>query len=176
VVAGNLVYCSAGYGIGAGLCEVRKGAEGFSVSEIWRKRKNEPVANYWSTPLARDGHLYGIFGFKKFQTAPMKCVELSTGEVKWSQPGFGHGNVIAAGGKLLALTGYGELVVVEPSTNSYREHHRAKILGGKCWSRPILRGSRLFARSTTEGICLDLGAPLSHDSLATVDAPESGRR
>jgi outer membrane protein assembly factor BamB len=156
VVAGNLVYCSAGYGIGSGVCRVERFSKPPSVTEVWRLRHNEPVANYWSTPVYKQGHLFGMFGFKKFGTAPMKCVELATGEVKWSQPGFGHGNVILAGSVLLVLTGAGDLVLVEPSSQAYREIARAKILTGKCWSTPSISKGRLYARSTTEGICVDL--------------------
>jgi outer membrane protein assembly factor BamB len=156
VVAGNLVYCSAGYGIGSGVCRVDRYSKPPSVTEVWRLRHNEPVANYWSTPIYKQGHLFGIFGFKKFATAPMKCVELATGNVKWTQPGFGHGNVIMAASTLLTLTGAGELVLVQPSSEAYRELARAKILTGKCWSTPIVSKGRLYARSTTEGICVDL--------------------
>jgi outer membrane protein assembly factor BamB len=156
VVAGNLVYCSAGYGIGSGVCRVERFNKRRAVSEVWRLRHNEPVANYWSTPVHKEGHLYGMFGFKKFGTAPMKCVELATGKVKWTQPGFGHGNVIMAGSVLLAMSGSGELVLVVPSREAYREIARSKILTGKCWSTPIVSRGRLYARSTTEGVCIDL--------------------
>jgi outer membrane protein assembly factor BamB len=171
VVAGNLVYCSAGYGIGSGVCRVERFNKAPSVTEVWRLRHNEPVANYWSTPIYKQGNLFGIFGFKKFGTAPMKCVELVTGEVKWTQPGFGHGNVIMAGSVLLAVTGPGDLVLVEPSSKSYCEIARANILTGKCWSTPIVSKGRLYARSTTEGVCIDLKPePLSIDIASQATA------
>ena len=44
--------------------------------------------NHWSTPVYWDGHLYGIFGFKQFGTAPLECVEAATGKIVWSKPGF----------------------------------------------------------------------------------------
>jgi outer membrane protein assembly factor BamB len=168
VVAGNLVYCSAGYGIGSGLCRVGRGNRP-TVTEVWRQRRNEPVANYWSTPVHKQGHLFGIFGFKKYGTAPMKCVELATGKVKWERAGFGHGNVILAGSKFLATSSAGELVLVA-STTAYQEIARAKILTGKCWSTPIMSGGRLYARSTTEGVCLDLKLERSLDIASQTSA------
>jgi outer membrane protein assembly factor BamB len=156
VVAGNSVFCSAGYGTGAGVCEVSNNSGKFSTQEIWRLRHNEPVANYWNTPVGKDGYLYGMFGFKKFNTAPMKCVDVKTGEVKWAKPGFGHGNVILLNNLVLAMTGYGELALVDPSPDGYRELARAKVLSGKCWSTPIFSGGRLYARSTKEAVCLEL--------------------
>ena len=35
---------------------------------------------------------------------PLKCVEVATGKVMWDKAGFGAGNVILAGDKVLALT------------------------------------------------------------------------
>lgn len=161
VVGGNMVYCSAGYGIGSGVCEVTEKGREFKATEVWRKRHNEPVASYWSTPIHRDGHLYGMFGFKKFHTAPFKCVDLKTGEVKWEEAGFGHGNVIMAGELLVALTGYGELVLIRPTPAAYRELGRFKALTGKCWSTPAFSEGKLYVRSTKEGACIRLPRTLS---------------
>lgn len=71
LVEGNLVYCSAGYGVGAGLYEVNGNA---TTKRVWRK--NGKLMNHWSTPIIHDGHLYGIFEFKKYGRAPLNCVEL----------------------------------------------------------------------------------------------------
>ena len=84
ITAGDMVYCSAGYGVGAGLFTVTGAAE---ADEVWFK-PNE-LMNHWSTPLEHDGHLYGIYEFKKYGKAPLQCVELATGEIKWSERGFG---------------------------------------------------------------------------------------
>jgi outer membrane protein assembly factor BamB len=156
VVAQEMVYCSAGYGVGSAACELAPTQKGFRVMEKWRQPRNEPVANAWSTPVHRNGYLFGMFGFKKYGTAPMKCVELATGAVKWSQPGFGHGNVIVVGDHLLALTGYGVLTLIRPSPDRYTEIARAKVLTGKCWSMPIVANGRIYARSTTEAVALDV--------------------
>ena len=45
--------------------------------------------NHWSTPLIHNGYLYGIYEFKKYGKAPLQCVDLRTGEIKWSERGFG---------------------------------------------------------------------------------------
>ena len=96
------------------------------------------------------------FGFKEYGEGPLKCVELATGKVRWEQKGFGPGNVILAGGRLVALSDTGELVLVEAKPDAYAEVARAKVLVGKCWSTPILSGGRVYARSTQEGVCLDV--------------------
>ncbi|MBU61979.1 MAG: alcohol dehydrogenase [Opitutae bacterium] len=152
IVAGDLVYCSAGYGVGAGLYKIAKKESSFSSTEIWRK--SNKLINHWSTPVYHDGHLYGMFSFKKYGKGPLQCVEMKTGEVKWSEDGYGPGNVILAGDKLLALADNGELAVVSASPKGYEELARRKIITGKCWSTPVLSDGLVFARSTKEAVCI----------------------
>ncbi len=154
IVYNDLVYCSAGYGIGAGLCRIRKTAGGMEAEEVWRKPNQ--LFNHWSTPICRNGYLYGMFSFKEHGKGPLKCVELLTGKEMWSKDGYGPGNVILAGDLILAITDRGELVLVEPTPSAYKEIVRADVLDGKCWSTPILSNGHIFARSTKEAVCLDV--------------------
>ena len=154
VVSGDIVYCSAGYGVGGGACRVVKRGDSFAAEELWFIPGNKLLANHWSTPVCKDGYLYGIFCFKKFKTGPPKCVELATGKIKWEQPGFGQGNVILVGESLLVLTDYGDLVVVEAAPAAYKELARTKAVAGKCWSTPSLSNGMIYLRSTTEATCL----------------------
>jgi outer membrane protein assembly factor BamB len=156
IVSGDIVYCAAGYGVGSAAYKIAKQGEAFSSTEMWRSTGNQPVANHWSTPVCKDGYLYGMFQFKEYGTGPLKCVELATGKVKWEQAGYGPGNVILAGGNLLALSDAGELITVEATPDAYKEISRAKVLSGKCWSTPVVSGGRVFARSTTQAVCVDV--------------------
>ena len=154
VVAGDLVYCSAGYGVGAGLYRIFKKGGQLLSKEIWRKPND--MFNHWSTPIYHEGHLYGMFSFKKYGNGPLQCIELKTGTIKWSEDGFGPGNLILAGDKLLALSDTGELAVVEASHTHYRQLGRKKVIGGKCWSTPIFADGLVLARSTEEAVCLSV--------------------
>lgn len=154
VVSGDIVYCSAGYGVGGGACRVVKRGDGFTAKELWYISGNKQVANHWSTPVCKDGYLYGMFCFKKFKNGPLKCVELATGKIMWEQPGFGQGNVTLVGDRLLALTDYGDLAVVEARPQAYKEIARTKAIKGKCWSTPSLSDGRVYLRSTSEAKCL----------------------
>jgi outer membrane protein assembly factor BamB len=158
VVAGAIVYCSAGYGVGAGAVRLTKSGTAWTATEIYRLRGDKPVANHWSTPVVKDGHLYGMFQFKEYGEGPVKCVELANGAVKWEQTGFGPGQVILAGDKLVALSDAGALVLIDPQPAAYKELARADVLEGKCWSTPVLANGRIYARSTTEAVCLEVGA------------------
>ena len=153
IVADDFVYCSAGYGVGAGLYKITKKGSKFSSKEVWRKAND--LMNHWSTPVYHQGHLYGMFGFKKYGKGPLQCVELKTGKVMWSQDGYGPGNVILVGDKLLALSDKGELAVVAATNSGYRELARRKVISGKCWSTPVISDGKVFARSTKEAVCLD---------------------
>ena len=158
VVAGDMVYCSAGYGVGGGAFKISKTGAAFKAEALWQTPGDKEVANHWSTPVYKAGHLYGMFQFKEYGSGAMKCVELATGKVKWSQPGFGPGNVILLGDQILALSDAGELVVAEVTPAGYQEVSRAKVIGGKCWSTPVVSNGRIYVRSTTEAACLDVSA------------------
>ncbi len=156
VISGDIVYCSAGYGVGAGAVRVSKTGTAWTATEIYRKAGNVPLANHWSTPVLNAGHLYGMFQFKEYGTGPVKCVEIATGNVKWEKAGFGPGQVIGSGPSVLALTDAGELVVFAASPKAYEELARAKVLDGKCWTTPVIAGNRVYARSTKEAVCVEL--------------------
>ncbi len=152
VVSGEIVYCSAGYGVGSAAFEVKKSGTKYETTELWRV-EGDGMNNHWSTPVAYNGYLYGMFGFKKYGEAPVKCVDIKTGKEMWSKEGFGPGNLIVSGDKLLALSDKGELVMISAETKAYTELARADVLDGKCWSTPTLAGGFIFARSTKEAAC-----------------------
>lgn len=152
VVFENIVYCSAGYGVGSAAYEVKKSGPKYETSELWRV-EGDGMNNHWSTPVAHQGHLYGMFSFKKYGEGPVKCVDIRTGKERWSKEGFGPGNLILANDTLLALSDQGELVMIAPKPDAYTELARADVLDGKCWSTPTLSGGFIFARSTSEAAC-----------------------
>jgi outer membrane protein assembly factor BamB len=155
VVWEDIVYCSAGYGVGAGAARISREGGKFQAKEIWRTPNDN--MNHWSTPVVRDGFLYGMFSFKEYGTGPLACIDIRTGEKKWAEAGFGPGNVILTGDRLLALTDAGELVLAPAEPGGYKELARARVVGGKCWSTPALVKGKAFVRSTLEGGCFDLG-------------------
>jgi outer membrane protein assembly factor BamB len=156
VVSGDIVYLSAGYGVGSAACRIARQGHGFTATKLWFKSGNEPVASHWSTPVCKDGYLYGMFGFKKFKKGPMKCVELATGEVRWSHPNFGQGNLILVGNRLVALAEDGNLVIVEATPEAYKEIARTKTFQDKCWTTPAFADGKIYVRSISQGVCFDV--------------------
>ena len=149
VVSGDIVYCSAGYGVGSAAYKIQKSGEAWSARELWRKPGNK-FCNQWSTPLVIDGCLYGIFGFKQYKTAPLKCIEIATGNERWSQDGIGMGNLIYVNGRFLVLGDTGTLYLIAPD----KTEEKIKALEGNCWSMPAYANGKIYLRSHKEGVCL----------------------
>jgi outer membrane protein assembly factor BamB len=142
--------------VGAALVRLSKNGGAFTANEVWRKRETgSEKFNHWSTPVFRDGHLYGMFSFKEHGKGPLKCLELATGKAVWSQPGFGPGNVTMVEDKLVVLGDKGQLVLAEATPRAYTEISRMQAVAGKCWSTPTYSDGRIYVRSTTEGACFD---------------------
>ncbi len=155
VVSGDIVYCSAAYNVGAGAVRVVKDGATFSATELWRKQGE--LMNHWTTPVCKDGYLYGIYGTGKTAGAPLKCIEIATGKEMWSREGFGGGGAtVLVGGNVLVQCDRGPLVLVEASPKEYRELTRCQPFGGQCWTMPVVSGGKIFARNTVQGVCLDV--------------------
>jgi outer membrane protein assembly factor BamB len=152
IVDGTSVLISSGYGKGAGLFSVGDS----EPKNVWQNRS---LRSQMNPPVLLDGHLYGMDGDDK-QKIALKCIELATGIEKWAQPLSALGSVSVAGGKLLVLSGDGELMVVDADPKEFKSSARAKILSGKCWTVPVLANGRLYARNAQGNVvCVDLRKP-----------------
>lgn len=154
VIHEDVVYCSAGYGVGAEAIQVNKQNKGFVAKSLWKMKKKR--MNHWSTPVCKDGFLYGIFGFKQYGKAPLKCVDIRTGKEQWSKEGFGPGNCIYVDNHLVVLSDQGDLYFVKANPKKYDEIASHKVLKGKCWSTPAFSDGHIYVRSTVNGVCLKL--------------------
>jgi outer membrane protein assembly factor BamB len=150
----DIVYCSAGYGVGAGAYKITKEGNQFKSTELWRKPGGD--INHWSTPIYKDGYLYGLYGFKEFKKEPLKCVDVMTGEEKWSEPGFGQGQVIMVDNNLMVMGDQGQLVLVKPTPDKYEEIARCHPITGKCWTDPAIAEGKAYVRSQEGAVCLDV--------------------
>ena len=64
-------------------------------------------------------------------------------------------------GHVLVLSDAGELVLAKATTSGYSEVARIHALAGKCWSSPCVSNGKIFARSTKEGVCLDVSPQMA---------------
>jgi outer membrane protein assembly factor BamB len=56
VVSGDIVYCSAGYGVGGGACRVSKEGDKFTAMQLYKVPGDLQIANHWSTPVVKGCH------------------------------------------------------------------------------------------------------------------------
>ena len=146
IVDSNLVFVSTGYQEGSALFDVATG----QVTELWFQKNMQTWLN---SSVLWQGYLYGPNDNGKAIT----CVERSTGNIIWTQGGFGNGSVTLAEGKLIILSQRGELCIAEASPTGYREIVRSRILTGKCWSVPVLANGKLYARNAAGSlVCVEL--------------------
>jgi len=68
-----------------------------------------------------------------------------------------HGAVMAADDKLIIMGDKGELVVAKASTAGFNPLARAQVLGGKCWTTPVLANGKIYCRNAKgDLVCLDV--------------------
>jgi outer membrane protein assembly factor BamB len=150
LVVGEDVFLSASYGTGAVLLHLTKGG----AEEVWKG--DGSLSCHYNTPVVHDGHLYGIDG-RQEQGARLRCVELKTGRVKWQKERFGCASLILADGRLIALTEGGDLVLIEPTPEGYREASRAAVLRAvPCRAEIALADGRLYGRDGRKLVCWDV--------------------
>jgi outer membrane protein assembly factor BamB len=166
VVYSNLVFYAAGYGRGSAVVRINLTGNTWTTTNLWYK--STPALNYrsiWMTPVVHNGYLYGQFGDKNFVTAPLNCIEMETGVVKWSTNNFGQGGTILVDNNLLTLTEIGHLVLSQPNPEGYTELARYQAFTftssapGKCWNAPAVADGRIYARGTRGGMAIDVSVP-----------------
>jgi outer membrane protein assembly factor BamB len=149
IVSGDHVFISSGYNKGAVLLKLTEG----EPEPVW---KSKVLRTQMNAAVLHDGHLYGVDGDTTTK-ATLKCVEFATGREKWAQPNFGSGGLIVADGKLLALSGTGELMAAPATPAGFRPTARAQVLGGKCWTAPVLAHGLVYCRNSRgDVVCVDL--------------------
>lgn len=146
VVVNDQVFISASYGTGAVLLRIHKDA----VEEIWRG--DDVLSNHYNTSIHKDGFLYGCDG-RQERVPRLRCLELATGKVQWTRPGFGCATMILANGRLIALSEGGDLILLELSPESYKELARVHVLNKWCRAQIALADGRLYAHDDKKLIC-----------------------
>ncbi|MEO6184321.1 MAG: PQQ-binding-like beta-propeller repeat protein [Verrucomicrobiota bacterium] len=147
IFADNVIVNSVTIGL---VCEkISKEGENFKITELWA---NKNLKINVSTPVRIGDFLYSQGPNKTFI-----CVDAKTGELKWTQPGFGRENssTIALGDKLLVLTDDGQLVLMAATAEKYNELGRVQVCG-KNWNFPAFADGKIYVRDAHELACYNL--------------------
>ncbi|MEO6741078.1 MAG: PQQ-binding-like beta-propeller repeat protein [Chthoniobacteraceae bacterium] len=149
IISGDRAFISTGYSKGGTLLQLSAD----EPKQIW---KTKALRTQLNAAVLHEGHLYGVDG-DTTEKGSLKCVEFATGTEKWSQPGFGNGGVIVADGKLIALSGDGDLSIAPASPSGFKPTAHAKVLGPKCWTAPVLANGLVYCRNSRgEIVVIDL--------------------
>jgi outer membrane protein assembly factor BamB len=149
LVIGNWIFLSASYETGAVLLEVT----GSHVKKLWSS--DEALSNHYATSIHYEGYLYGFHGRQEYGPS-LRCIELKTGKVQWSQEGFKAGTITLAGKSLLVLRENGELLLAPASPKEFHPAARAQLLPATVRSYPALANGCLYARNEKTLICVNL--------------------
>lgn len=153
---------------------MRLDAQSPRASLLWRGRstselpaRTEGLHGLMSTPVLRDGRLYGVCSY-----GHLRCLDAEsgkriwetlepTGEARWSTA-----FLVAHEDRFFLFNEHGELIVARLSPRGYQELGRMPILeptmkAGRrlvVWSAPAFAGRGIFARNDKEIVCVDLAA------------------
>ncbi len=149
-VAGNIVFITSGYGTGCQAIEV----DGKSAKPIWT---SDVIASQHSDPVIIDGHIYGYSGQSNQNRGSLKCVELSTGEEKWSSGEAGWGTLLLADGHLVCLDIKGNLHLVKPDPSKFIKVAEMKQAlpdnKNPAWTMPVIANGLLYLRYEQRLLC-----------------------
>lgn len=169
-------YCFGATGYGNGGACVQLSVEGGAIraTQVWETK--EMICHHGGYVI-HEGHLYGnhLNGWN--------CLDLATGQKKWSGNGVGKGSICYADGMLYT---YGEsggwMGLVRADPDRFEETGQFRVPGrGQSWAYPVVISGRLFLRYDDVLYCYDvrgkdfaggtIGAPPSETGPA--DEPEA---
>lgn len=161
VVAGDLVMISECYSVGSSVLRVKPGG----ADVVWSdgRKRDQALATHWMTPIHLDGYVYGSSG-RHTQEAELRCVELATGKVMWTQPRLTRCSLLYVDGHFVCLGEEGTLRLIKATPKQYEEVSRAawKTQDGEAflkypaWAAPILSHGLLYVRGKDRLACFEL--------------------
>jgi outer membrane protein assembly factor BamB len=150
LVLGNRVLLGTGMGIGTRSLTIEGGPGIWQVEEDWTSKDLKP---YFNDVVEHEGHGYGFDG------SIFVCVDLATGQKRWKQGRYGHGQalLVADSGLLVVVSeDSGEVVLLEANPEEHTELGKFKALTGKTWNHPVIAGNKLLVRNGEEMACYEL--------------------
>jgi outer membrane protein assembly factor BamB len=155
IVKDNLVYVTTSYGVGCMLVEI---ADDNSVEKVY---DNKTMKNKHGGVILVGDHLYGYS-----DDVGWVCQELKTGKRVWRErEALGKGSIAFAEGRFYCLgEEEGDVVLIEQSTEGWKEHGRFKLTPltelrkpqGKIWTHPVICNGKLYLRDQNLLFCFDI--------------------
>ena len=141
---------------------IRLGAQPEQAELAWEE--NKFLRGLMSQPLYRDGHVYLLD--KQYG---LTCFELKTAKKLWDDDNTmtprgrnPHASLVwlsdssgTPSDRAIILNSEGDLILARLNPTGYHEQSRTNIIGFT-WAHPAFAGSRVYARSDTELVCVPL--------------------
>ena len=156
LVSDGMIYSGAFRATTALIKPVRKDGA-FTVEEIYSNGK---------LPVGLGGVVkVGDYFYGSGGTAAM-CVDFKTGTVKWEERSIGAGSLLVADKRLYIHAESGDVALIEPSAEGYREKGRFTPPGlpsranpmEKAWTYPVIANGKLYIRDKQSLWCYDVKA------------------
>jgi outer membrane protein assembly factor BamB len=153
IVRDNLVYVTAGYGVG---CKQIRVKPDNSVEVVY---ENKVIKNHHGGVILIGDYIYG------HGDPGWTCQDFKTGEQVWNDRKFGKGAIGYADGMLYCLEeGSGTLALIEASSEGWKEHGRFKLdpqtkirnPQGRIWTHPVISNGKLYLRDQDLIYCYDV--------------------
>jgi outer membrane protein assembly factor BamB len=171
VVIGDRVLISETYGPGSALLKVKEGGYDVLWSDAARDRRDEKSLQcHWNTPIHHDGYVYASSG-RHQGNAELRCVELTTGKVMWSQPDLTRCSLLMVDGHFVCLSEVGQLLLLKVNPQKYeevsttdlnklgalpRQDRTGRVPRDPWWAAPVLSHGLLYLRGDNRLVCLEL--------------------
>jgi outer membrane protein assembly factor BamB len=156
IVRDDRVYVTSGYGAGSMLVEVDAANKATIVYE------NKVMKNHHGGVMLLEDHLYG-----HSDGVGWVCQDFAAGKQVWRERSkLGKGAVAYADERLYCLDEEdGEVALVEPTTEGWREHGRFKLdpqteqrkPSGRIWTHPVVANGVLYLRDQELLQAFDVG-------------------
>ena len=147
VIGPSRLFLSSGYGKGAAAIELIPDGDQLRVTKLWEHTR---MKNKLSSSVLLDGYVYGL------DEGILSCVEAATGQVKWKNGRYGHGQLLLAGDRLLITTETGELALVHATPDRLDELAQVPGIEGRTWNVPALENGILLVRNASEMAAFDV--------------------
>ncbi len=148
IIQTNRILVSSGYGYGTELLELSAGeGKAQSVQRVWKSNR---LKAKFTNPVRKGDHIYGL------DDGILACLDLKTGELRWKDGRYGHGQTLLVGRLLLVMAESGELVLVDPVPEALRELGRVPVLKEKTWNPHAFASPLALVRNHREAVCLEL--------------------
>ncbi len=137
VVQGDTIFTSS-YQNASWLYRVSREGSAWAVRQVWTMN----AQGYMSTPVVIDGYAYMHLANQRFA-----CVDLRTGERKWTTTPFGkYWSLVAQGDRLLALDETGQLRLIRANPERFELIDELTVGEGEAWAHVALAGPDLYVR------------------------------